>query len=75
MDILLPPAPAPVPPDPVELWDADLCRSTPELAREVSQPTPFVKRSRDLANELGASSKTSPTSSYLKKKRIVKLTY
>ena len=66
MDILRPPAPDP---DPVELCEADLCLSTPELASDVSQPTPFVKSNRDLARLFGASSRTSATSSYLEERR------
>ena len=40
MLILLPPAPVPAPPDPIEAWLEDLWRSTPGAAREVSQPSP-----------------------------------
>ena len=50
MLILRPPAPVPAPPDPIEAWLDDLCRSTPGAAREVSQPSPLANSSSELAN-------------------------
>ena len=50
MLILLPPAPVPAPPDPIEAWLDDLWRSTPGVAREVSQPSPLANSSSELAN-------------------------
>ena len=50
MLILLPPAPAPAPPEPIEAWLDDLWRSTPGVAREVSQPSPLANSNSELAN-------------------------
>ena len=53
MLILLPPAPVPAPPDPIEAWLDDLWRSTPGVARDVSQPSPLANSSSELANLRG----------------------
>ena len=58
------PAPVPAPPDPIEAWLDDLCRSTPGVAREVSQPSPLANSSNELANLKGETEKVRETQEF-----------